>query len=67
VLSRRTRARLRNRDATAAAADEVAALVGPELGWSDEDRAAQVAAYRASSERERQVPDLPRLGALAGG
>ncbi len=67
VLSRRTRARLRNRDATAAAADEVAELVGPELGWSDEERAAQVAAYRASSEHERLVPDLPQLGALAGG
>ncbi|HEX8804404.1 MAG TPA: glycerol-3-phosphate dehydrogenase/oxidase, partial [Acidimicrobiales bacterium] len=34
VLSRRTRARLRGRDATAAAAADVAALVGDELGWS---------------------------------
>ena len=67
VLSRRTRARLRNRDATAAAADHVAALVGAELGWSDAERAAQVAAYREASERERLVPGLPEIAALAGG
>ncbi len=67
VLSRRTRARLRDRDATAAAADDVAALVGAELGWSDAERAAQVAAYREASERERLVPGLPEIAALAGG
>jgi glycerol-3-phosphate dehydrogenase len=66
VLSRRTRARLRHRDATAAAAAEVAALVGPELGWSDDERAAQVAAYRAAAEREREAPGLPETAALAG-
>ena len=67
VLSRRTRARLRNRDAAAAAAEDVAALVGAELGWSDEERAAQVAAYRTSSDHERRVPGLPEIVALAGG
>jgi glycerol-3-phosphate dehydrogenase len=67
VLSRRTRARLRNRDATAAAADEVAALVAGELGWSDAERAAQVADYRAAAARERQVPGLPEIAAMAGG
>jgi glycerol-3-phosphate dehydrogenase len=67
VLSRRTRARLRNRDAAAAAAEDVAALVGAELGWSDDERAAQIAAYRASSEHERRVPGLPEIVALAGG
>ena len=67
VLSRRTRARLRARDATAAAAEDVAALVGGELGWSAEERAAQVAAYRAAAAREREVPGLPDHAVLAGG
>ncbi len=39
VLSRRTRARLLARDASAAVADDVAALMGAELGWTDEERA----------------------------
>ncbi|HEX5947581.1 MAG TPA: glycerol-3-phosphate dehydrogenase C-terminal domain-containing protein, partial [Acidimicrobiales bacterium] len=67
VLSRRTRARLRNRDAAAAAADAGADLVGDELGWSESERAAQVAAYRTASEHERRVPGLPEIVALAGG
>jgi glycerol-3-phosphate dehydrogenase len=67
VLARRTRARLRNRDATAAAADDVAAVVGAELGWSEATRAAEVAAYREAARRERQVPGLPEVTALAGG
>lgn len=65
VLSRRTRARLRDAAATAAAAAEVAALVGDELGWSDDERAAQVAAYRAAAERERAVPGLAEIATLA--
>jgi glycerol-3-phosphate dehydrogenase len=67
VLSRRTRARLRGRDASAAAADDVAGLIAEELGWSDADCAAQVAGYRAAAARERQVPGLPEIAALAGG
>ncbi|HMG40305.1 MAG TPA: glycerol-3-phosphate dehydrogenase/oxidase [Acidimicrobiales bacterium] len=54
VLSRRTRARLLNRDATAAAAEDVAELVGEELGWTDDERARQVATYRQAADRERQ-------------
>jgi glycerol-3-phosphate dehydrogenase len=65
VLSRRTRSRLRDRDATAAAAEDVAALVGPELGWDEAERRAQVAAYRAAAAREREVPGLPETVALA--
>jgi len=65
VLSRRTRARLRNRDATAAAAADVAALIAPELGWSADEQASQVAAYRAAAEREREVPGLPEAASLA--
>jgi glycerol-3-phosphate dehydrogenase len=67
VLSRRTRARLRDRDATAAAADDVASLVAPELGWSEDEREAQVAAYRADAVHEREAPGLPETAALARG
>jgi len=53
ILARRTRARLLARDATAAAAEDVAALVGPDLGWSEDEQRAQVQRYRASVEAER--------------
>jgi glycerol-3-phosphate dehydrogenase len=53
VLSRRTRARLLARDASAAAADDVAELLATDLGWSPSQRDAQVAAYRASIAAER--------------
>jgi glycerol-3-phosphate dehydrogenase len=59
VLSRRTRARLLARDASAAAADDVAALIAPVLGLSDEDAAAQAEAYRAAVATEREQADLP--------
>jgi glycerol-3-phosphate dehydrogenase len=52
VLSRRTRARIFGRDASAAAAGAVAALLAPELDWSDARRDAEVAAYRASVATE---------------
>jgi glycerol-3-phosphate dehydrogenase len=53
VLSRRTRARLLARDASADAAASVAELVAPDLGWSDAERDAQVDAYRAAIATER--------------
>jgi glycerol-3-phosphate dehydrogenase len=59
VLSRRTRARLLARDGTAAVADDVAALLAPELGWDAAEQAAQAAGYRSLVEHERQVPQLP--------
>ena len=59
VLSRRTRARLQGRDASAAAAPAVADLIGPELGWSPEESADQAAAYVAAVEAERASADLP--------
>ena len=63
VLSRRTCARLLARDASAAAADDVAALIGGELGWSDAERATQAATYRAG-HRARARRDLAtRAGA----
>ncbi len=61
VLSRRTRARLLARDASAAAADDVAALMGDELGWSAAERAEQVARYRALVDEERTAGGLPEV------
>jgi glycerol-3-phosphate dehydrogenase len=59
VLSRRTRARLLARDASADAAGAVAALMAPELGWSPEEQARQVARYRELVEAERRAGGLP--------
>jgi glycerol-3-phosphate dehydrogenase len=61
ILSRRTRARLLARDASARAAPEVAALVADDLGWDRDDQAEQVAEYRAGIERERDAADLPEI------
>jgi glycerol-3-phosphate dehydrogenase len=57
VLSRRTRARLFARDASADAAVATAALLAPELGWSDVERDRQVASYLASIAAERAATD----------
>jgi glycerol-3-phosphate dehydrogenase len=59
VLSRRTRARLLARDDSAGAADDVAALVGRELGWDDAERARQVKEYRAAVAVDRDAAGLP--------
>jgi glycerol-3-phosphate dehydrogenase len=58
VLSRRTRARLLARDATAAAADDVARLLAPELGWDEAEIVRQVAVYRAAIDAERTSAGL---------
>ena len=47
ILLRRTRAHLFDRTATLAAAPAIAGLLAGELGWSDAETAAQLAAYRA--------------------
>jgi glycerol-3-phosphate dehydrogenase len=67
VLSRRTRARLLARDASAAAADDVAALMAPELGWDADEQRRQAAHYRALIAAERDAGGLPEtaLDALA--
>jgi glycerol-3-phosphate dehydrogenase len=52
VLERRTRAHLFDRDATRAAARDVALLLAPELGWDADEVDRQVAAYEAICERE---------------
>jgi glycerol-3-phosphate dehydrogenase len=59
VLARRTRARLQARDASAAAAADVAGLLGAELGWSPEQVAQEAAAYVALVDAERAAPGLP--------
>jgi glycerol-3-phosphate dehydrogenase len=67
VLSRRMRARLLGRDASSAAAETVATLMGAELGWTSERRREEVASYRASIQREREAAGLTdtALDALA--
>ena len=59
ILDRRTRARLLARDATAAAAADVAKLVAPDLGWDEERAAMEVARYREALDREREAAQLP--------
>jgi len=60
VLSRRTRALLLARDASAAAAPDVAALVGPELGWTESETARQIEVFRDRAESERRAAGLPQ-------
>jgi len=64
VLSRRTRARLFDRDAARAAAADVAALLAHELGWDDAESARQVADFvaRCDEERTAAMPDLLGTG-----
>jgi glycerol-3-phosphate dehydrogenase len=61
VLSRRTRARLLARDASVAAAESVAALLAPELGWDGAETSRQVEAYRAAIQHERASGNLPEV------
>ena len=67
VLSRRTRARLLARDASAAASDDVAALIGGELQWSAEERRRQVERYRSSVAAERDALATPARAAPSVG
>jgi glycerol-3-phosphate dehydrogenase len=55
ILSRRTRARLETRDASADAAAAVAALLAPELGWDEAEQVRQVADYRARIDEELEA------------
>jgi len=59
VLTRRTRARLLDGRAAAAAADDVAELIGGILGHGPGERAAQAAAFRAAVLHERSSMALP--------
>jgi glycerol-3-phosphate dehydrogenase len=62
VLSRRTRALLLDREATAAAAPAAAALLAPELGWDSGETARQVEAFGAVVDREREAATSPVSG-----
>jgi glycerol-3-phosphate dehydrogenase len=53
LLTRRTRARLLARDASAAVAADVAALVADDLGWDAEEQERQVTAFQALVDEER--------------
>ena len=59
VLSRRTRCLLLGRDAAADAAQDVAGLVGDELGWDEARRRQEVESFRATAARQRSTPGLP--------
>ncbi len=69
VLERRTRLDYETRDRGVAAADEVAALVGPELGWDEAARAREVETYRnfiaARLDGERTTSDEQAAARLA--
>jgi glycerol-3-phosphate dehydrogenase len=62
VLARRTRALILDREAAAAAAPDVAALLAPELGWDDDEQAAQVERFDALVEAERQASGTGSAG-----
>jgi glycerol-3-phosphate dehydrogenase len=67
VLSRRTRARLLDRDAAIAAAPDVARLLAPELGWDTAEIERQVGAFVASCAAEQHAavtPEAALLGAV---
>ena len=65
VLSRRTRATVLAREASARAAPAVASLLADELGWQPSDVRREVEAYLAQVEHERQAAGLPPVGVEA--
>nr|MDQ2754637.1 FAD-dependent oxidoreductase [Actinomycetota bacterium] len=58
ILSRRTRALILDAAAASAAADDVARLVGPELGWDTNRQLAEAEEFRALVRRERSAAGL---------
>jgi glycerol-3-phosphate dehydrogenase len=69
ILQRRTRLDYETRDRGVAAADEVAALVAPELGWDDDTRRREIETYRdfiaARLDGERTTSDEQAAARLA--
>ena len=59
VLDRRLRARILARNASAAVANDVARLIGPDLGWSDAEADEQADDYRADLMEESKVAGIP--------
>jgi glycerol-3-phosphate dehydrogenase len=58
LLARRTRAQIQRAEETAAAAAAVAALVGPELGWTAADTAGEVARFVSAARAELHAAGL---------
>jgi len=67
VLSRRTRALLQQARGSAAVAGRVAALMAPELGWTDEQAADQAARYAAEATAGLEAAGVPDPGAASSG
>lgn len=59
VLSRRTRSHLLGRDDSAEAAESVAELIAPELGWDRSAAQRSIDEYRALVDHERSRAELP--------
>jgi glycerol-3-phosphate dehydrogenase len=59
VLSRRTRARILDAEASAAAAGAVARLLAPELGWDDDECRRQRDAFRQAVAADREAASRP--------
>ncbi len=59
ILTRRIRLSIETFDRGVGAADEVADLVGPILGWSEEQRAIEIDHYRKRVEAERESQQMP--------
>ena len=55
VLSRRTRARILDREAAASAAASVADLMAEELGWDEGEKARQIASFESGLESDRRA------------
>ncbi len=65
VLTRRTRARLLERAAAVAAADDVARLMAPLLGWDEAETARQVRSFREDCADEAAAGDVPEAEYVA--
>ncbi|MGQ0630845.1 MAG: glycerol-3-phosphate dehydrogenase/oxidase [Sporichthyaceae bacterium] len=59
VVTRRTRISVETFDRGLGAAEEIAALMAPVLGWTDEQTAVEVEYYRARVAAERESQDQP--------
>ncbi|MGW0227338.1 glycerol-3-phosphate dehydrogenase/oxidase [Actinopolymorpha singaporensis] len=59
ALARRTRVFMETPDRGVAAAPEAARVMGSVLGWGEERRAAEVAAYTTAVEAERHAATMP--------
>ena len=64
VLSRRTRARLFDRPATVAAAEDVARLIAADMGWDDAEVERQVADFRSSCALEQTAAKTSEVDLL---